>query len=649
VTELRIIISPPGKAQPYWSPHPDVKDWETFVEWLRDGPTDGGKYARPYSPITLSSRRRRNAKLELRYALTLDADSAGPDYLDRLAETVPWRRLSHTTASHTPEEPRWRTLVPISRPVAPAEGKTLAVHLVGLVGAERFDVQASTSPVAVAYAPAWDGVEYDEHDGPVLDVDEVLVEAEPVEWSAADPVGRLTVDEFRDEHEQQSPSCTYGRHALDGEIARLETTVEGDGVHWAIYHAAARAVELVSAGCWSIDDVEKLAEVSAGLRTVERPEEFDEALANALRRTEAETACGLHGDFEPEPRAEPLFARLNLVVLLDPARPPRRWLWGGLVPEGDQASIVAPGGTGKSLLVLSLSLAAVAGEAEFIGRALVFSGQVLYIDMENSEDDWAERLRDLGWDSESIASVADRFVPLSLPALRGLDTREGAEQLRQAIADYGIGRGDLLVLDSTQRVTEGPENDNDTLRALYSNTAVWLKARGITVLRTDNTGWDTGRERGASAKRDDVGYSLLLEPIGGERFRLRNTKHRSRGSGGDLAFLRTTDEAGRLVFEPIAVDDGRTVSKMEREIVAFVRRRMAEVHGSTDDDGNVMDGRPNITQIRREVTGRSDRIKQCVDELVALGVLVEEHLQQGKTTRDVYNLGPLAGPETSSD
>jgi hypothetical protein len=55
------------------------------------------------------------------------------------------------------------------------------------------------------------------------------------------------------------------------------------------------------------------------------------------------------------------------------------------------------------------------------------------------------------------------------------------------------------------RLVEGSENDADTYRNLYRFTLQPLKAMGITVLRIDHAGKDTGKgQRGSSAKNDDV-------------------------------------------------------------------------------------------------------------------------------------------------
>ena len=299
---VRIIVSPAGKAQPFWNAPQGVTDWKSFVSWLRKPETTGGKYARPYSPVSLRAgeKRRRNVNLEHRYMLTLDADAAGPDYLATLRRVWQGAALSHTTANHRDAEPRWRTLIPLDRAATPEEAKTIATHLVNAIGRERFDVIASTSPVAVAYAPAWDDVDYDEQDGPALAVDDYLLVAPSVEWSAADAEGALTVAEFLDTYRPADlddlPDCAYGRTALDAAAGDLAAAVEGSGVHQAIYHAAARCAEMVSAGCWSTLDVARFEEVALGLRAEQRPEEWGEALANALRKgVGAKTACKQHG------------------------------------------------------------------------------------------------------------------------------------------------------------------------------------------------------------------------------------------------------------------------------------------------------------------------------------------------------------------
>ncbi|NLS11204.1 AAA family ATPase [Nesterenkonia sp. MY13] len=263
------------------------------------------------------------------------------------------------------------------------------------------------------------------------------------------------------------------------------------------------------------------------------------------------------------------FPLLDLAPLVDPARPPRRWLWADVVPEGEHVSFIAPAGEGKSMQTLGLGVCAARGDRSFIGRPLNLPecNRVLYIDMENSEDDFAERLPALGVTPANVQQLMDRLLVLHLPMLAGLDTPDGAEQLRLILDAYGFGAGDLLILDSTQRVTDGEENSNDTMRRLYKLTSTELKRRGLTVIRTDNTGHvgENGkgkRARGASGKRDDVGMSWTLtwenrkqcrtRPETPRLYTMENLKRRA-GAGGAsdrFSYRWLKDGAGRLRFEP---------------------------------------------------------------------------------------------------
>lgn len=294
------------------------------------------------------------------------------------------------------------------------------------------------------------------------------------------------------------------------------------------------------------------------------PQTNPEATMNDDETDAAEGAANVTEHEQQRAAVRCKFPLVDLAALVDPERPPRQWVWGEVVPVGEHVSIFAPAGLGKSLLVLALALAAARGARDFIGRRveLPAGARVLYIDMENSDDDHAERFVDLGVTPETVGQLSERLLMLSLPPLRGLDTEQGATELWAILDAYGIGEGDLLVLDSTQRVTEGEENSADTFRQLYNLTSRELKRRGITVIRTDNTGHSGDRARGSSGKRDDVGASWSLQQDGRDLdvFSLVPTKRRSKGRSGALSFRRTADENGLLVFEPEAGSFGDIMS-----------------------------------------------------------------------------------------
>lgn len=371
-----------------------------------------------------------------------------------------------------------------------------------------------------------------------------------------------------------------------------------------LHAAGAKVRRVVSATTSPKDDA--YDHLAAG----HKPKDFvpltPEVAAEIRNGSQAEVTAGSQSDDVRE-----RFPLLNIVELLDPDRLPREWLLDGVIPLGDHTSIVAPGGTGKSLLALALALAAVRGAESFAGRALRFAPErkLLYIDMENSEDDWHERLSAFGvTQDEARELLGARFFPLSFPALHGLDTAPGARELLAVLDAYGFSAGDVVVLDSTQRLTVGAENDNDTIRALYNAVGLELKRRGLTVIRTDNTGHEGTRARGASAKGDDVGYSYLLTPVvkSGEVFRLENTKFRGKGSGDVLTFARVTDSDGVLHFDPIAPESVPVASTAAmRRVVEFV----AEHPGASGND------------IRGGVRGRNTTVNAALDAAKAQGLI----------------------------
>jgi len=241
--------------------------------------------------------------------------------------------------------------------------------------------------------------------------------------------------------------------------------------------------------------------------------EFREARAGKDAADHIAAGFGLDDlvDMESEAHkaARERFPRLDIAALLSAERPAREWLWWRLIPVGAAVAVVAPAGTGKSLLVLALMVAVARGDRAFAGLRIT-NRRVFLVDMENTEDDLAERFRDLGVDAGEVEKL-DNLVFIHLPKMAALDTPAGGSELEAALDAYDIHAGDVVVLDSTQRVLAGKENDSDTIRAYYLCTGIRLKRRGITVIRTDNTGKDLDRgARGTSGKRDDVDVELFM-------------------------------------------------------------------------------------------------------------------------------------------
>lgn len=288
-------------------------------------------------------------------------------------------------------------------------------------------------------------------------------------------------------------------------------------------------------------------------------------------------------------RAETLgrYPALDLAVLLDPNRPVREYVVGGLIPAGAAVSLAAPAGTGKSLLTLGLALAVSRGRRAFAGLPIPRQRRVLYIDMENTPDDLAERFESFGL---RRGDTLGGLTYLSLPALPPLDSRAGADELLAILDAYGLQSGDMVVLDSLQRVIGGEENSADTMRAYYLYTGMRLKKAGLTSLRLDNTGKDVTRgSRGTSGKRDDVDLELVMAPDADDEEKFHVSVNKSRVADiSPLTLTRYTDRSGLLTFS--TKDDGfRSATNAARDELA--RRGVP-----TD---------ATLSQVRDALTGRN--------------------------------------------
>ncbi len=118
-------------------------------------------------------------------------------------------------------------------------------------------------------------------------------------------------------------------------------------------------------------------------------------------------------------------------LFLRPKSEPR-WLCEPLLEAGRLIALYSPAKTGKSLLALEIAAALAAGRP-VLGNGEQPPVTVLYVDMENSEDDILERLRDLGFGPQDL----DNLHYLSFPALGHLDTERGGQALLAQARHYG--------------------------------------------------------------------------------------------------------------------------------------------------------------------------------------------------------------------
>lgn len=204
-----------------------------------------------------------------------------------------------------------------------------------------------------------------------------------------------------------------------------------------------------------------------------------------------------HQPHASAPAAHLRYPTLDWKRLFDSAPDDVDWLVPDLIARGQSYSLVSPAKAGKSLLMLDAAAAIAAGRSA-LGNPPQPPARVLYVDLENSRDDLAERLRDMGYGPDDLGNL--RY--LSFPTLPPLDSMAGGADIVGVTAHHDAA---LVVLDTVARVVAGEENSADTYRNLYRHTLAPLKAARRAVVRLDHRGKgvNTGA-RGSSAKNDDV-------------------------------------------------------------------------------------------------------------------------------------------------
>ncbi|MCC7364852.1 MAG: AAA family ATPase [Dehalococcoidia bacterium] len=210
------------------------------------------------------------------------------------------------------------------------------------------------------------------------------------------------------------------------------------------------------------------------------------------------------------------------------------WLVEPLLPRGRQVALFAPAKQGKSLLAFNIASALALGWP-ILDRPTGKPVRVSYFDLEMTEGDVQERLRDMGIGRHHDLSPLAYHL---LPSLPPLTTPAGGAELMRLVKQH---EAELVVVDTTSRVIDGPENEADTMRAFYLRTGLPLKAYGATLLRLDHAGKDPSKgQRGTSAKNDDVDLVWeLMATQGG--IRLRATHRRQAWIPDTVDLLRLTD------------------------------------------------------------------------------------------------------------
>jgi putative DNA primase/helicase len=160
---------------------------ETVEEYrkLKKGQQDGIKDVGGFVGGHLKEGRRKNGNVLCRSMLTLDMDYATPEIWDELKTTFPYRCAVYTTHKHTPEKPRLRLIIPLSRDISEEEYPAVARMVAKDIGIDLFD-DTTYEPCRLMYwaSTSLNGVFMsDSIDGDTLNPDDIL--ARYIDWRDA--------------------------------------------------------------------------------------------------------------------------------------------------------------------------------------------------------------------------------------------------------------------------------------------------------------------------------------------------------------------------------------------------------------------------------------------------------------------------------
>lgn len=186
-----------------------VKEYQTAHKRDKLKIKDSGGYVGGY----LRGGRRKPENVVYRQLLTLDLDFADSEVWESFTLLFDNAAVLHSTHSHTPEQPKYRLIMPLNREATPEEYEAVGRQIAGQINIELFD-NTGFQPYRLMFWPSHSvdaKYEFYEQDGPWLDVDEILDTYDNWLDSSLWPTSRAYVDQVKERvGKQQDPTCKEG-------------------------------------------------------------------------------------------------------------------------------------------------------------------------------------------------------------------------------------------------------------------------------------------------------------------------------------------------------------------------------------------------------------------------------------------------------
>lgn len=189
-----------------------VEQYRKLSKAQQDGIKDVGGFVMG----TLRDGRRKKDSVISRSGLTLDMDYADADIIDQLEMLFGFHCWVYSTHKHTPEKPRLRLIIPLTREVTPDEYMAVARRVAADIGIEQFD-DTTYEPSRLMYWPSTsvDGeFVFREIGGPLLDPDVILARyknwRDVSEWPVSNRQQTIVLRETRKQADPTQKSGAIG-------------------------------------------------------------------------------------------------------------------------------------------------------------------------------------------------------------------------------------------------------------------------------------------------------------------------------------------------------------------------------------------------------------------------------------------------------
>lgn len=561
--------------------------WANFAKWLTTtAPETTDKASRGwYVPVEFQPAYRDSDNFVARHALTFDFDHVGKDTWQRVLDV--WGGLAfaiYTTWSHTADKPRFRVVMPLSRPATYDEFQAVVRKVAADIDIELI-ARESFTPSQMMFAPTCKSRANFRalvNEGDWLDVDAVLAEYQ--DWT--DRAQWPTRKDHDGVHKADQQTAPNEKPGIVGDFCRAFTVAE------AIKRFELPYVPTATEGRWTYTNgsrPEGAIEYDDGLK-FHSHHDTDPARGqnNAFDLVRLHRFCGLDGDAaqgvpvterpsyramcglaleQPEIRALSAASDFALIGGLGPLTEPEKiehgssglarrirdvldtptnpdWLIEDTLERAVIAILAGPRGSYKSFLALDWAMRV----------ALELNEPVYVVSAEGGDFD-RRALAFLINDTVKRNGVGPGGVNVPLYVVEkrlNLSTKEGVESIRQDCIALNIAPK-LFVLDTFSKLSGGlEENDNTAVKQFIGLLDNGLKrAFGATVLLVAHTGHSAqGRARGASALAADTDAEYIVS---------RNVGHGTISVSRER--FKSSPELPPLCYAPKVIELGRVDKK----------------------------------------------------------------------------------------